>query len=210
MPGTLRGDHDHVQVLARANLFEMNVEPVRERQCGALAEVGFDLLRVKHALVLIRRQHHHDVGSRRRLSDSGDLDPGFAHLRLGGGAGPKPDHDRNPGVLEIVGVGVSLGAIADDRHRASLHDGQIRVLVVKNLHSQLPCRRDTPAVVVSSAESRVPVHHAQCQAARNGPLPPLRAPPSQPDRRRFPHWCRPLRWCSTSRSRQQCARGRPC
>ena len=122
MPGAFRSDHDHIQVLAWANLFEMNVEPVRKRQRGTLAEIGFDLLCVKRALVLIRRQYHHDIGRCRRFSDSGDLNPGFACFLLGGGAGPKSDHDRDPGLLQIVGVGMSLRAIANDRHRASLHD----------------------------------------------------------------------------------------
>ncbi len=42
--GTLRGDHPHVDALRRADLAEVDVEPVRERERVALVEVRLDVV----------------------------------------------------------------------------------------------------------------------------------------------------------------------
>src|SRR5690606_15215958 len=60
--GCLGGDHDDVQIVAGLDLTVMDVETVGKAQCGAGADMGSDFLLVDAGNVLVRQQHHHDVG----------------------------------------------------------------------------------------------------------------------------------------------------
>ena len=64
VPRRLRRDHDHVEVGPRLDLAEVDVEPVGEGERGALAGVPGHALGVDLRLVLVRREHHHDVARR--------------------------------------------------------------------------------------------------------------------------------------------------
>ncbi len=43
MAGPLGRDHDHIEIRARLNAAEMDIEAVRERECRTLLDVGLDL-----------------------------------------------------------------------------------------------------------------------------------------------------------------------
>ena len=63
--GSLRGDQHHVQVLARLDLLEMDVEAVREEQRRARLQRRLDAL-VERLLGEVRHQHRDQVGIARR------------------------------------------------------------------------------------------------------------------------------------------------
>ena len=56
-----------------------------------------------------------------------------------GGAGAEAYADVDAGVLEVEGVGVALGAVADDGYFFGLDEGEVCVCVVVGLcHGQVP------------------------------------------------------------------------
>ena len=67
--GALRRDHRHVEILARLDQVEVDVEAVGEQQGRALLEIGGKIIRVDLALQLVGRQHHDDVGPFGGLGD---------------------------------------------------------------------------------------------------------------------------------------------
>ena len=69
MAGALRRDHQHVEVGARLDQVEMDVEAVGEQQRRALLHVGVQMLAVDVGLQLVGREHHHDVGPFGGLGD---------------------------------------------------------------------------------------------------------------------------------------------
>ena len=84
MAGALGGDHDHVDVLGRHDLAEVDVEAVGEHQRLAVLQVGRDVVLVDDGLRLVGDQHHDDVGLLGGLGGGEDLKPAFsARLPLG-------------------------------------------------------------------------------------------------------------------------------
>ena len=61
MPGALRRDHEHVDVIRRNNLVEMDIEAVRKRERAAGLQMRRDLAAVERRLLLIRNEDHRDV-----------------------------------------------------------------------------------------------------------------------------------------------------
>ena len=136
--GTLRRDHDHVDFRLREDLLEVHVEAMREGQRRALLDVRLDRLLVDLRLVLVRQQHHHEVGTLDRVIDFLDGETGCLRLLPGRAALAKADGDLHAGILQVVGVGMALRAVAEDGDAASLDQGQVGVLVVKDVHAQSP------------------------------------------------------------------------
>ena len=93
MPGPLGRDHDDVQIGARLNLLEVDVEPVGEGQCRTLLDIGLDCLPVECRLMLVRREHHDHVRSGHRLAQCHGLQAGITRLGMGGGTGAQT-HDH--------------------------------------------------------------------------------------------------------------------
>ena len=91
------------------------------------------LVVVDAALVLVGREDHDDVGPLGGVGDALDLEAVL--LRLGGrlGAVLEGDGDLDAGVAEVLGVGVALRAVADDRDLLALDERQVGVGVVEDL-----------------------------------------------------------------------------
>ena len=83
--GTLRRDQHDVEVLARLDLLEVDVEAVREQQRRAFLEVRLDVL-VELPLRQVRRQQRDQPGALDGLG--GRLDRQTVSLRLGPGLPP--------------------------------------------------------------------------------------------------------------------------
>ena len=58
--------------------------------------------------------------------------PGALRLRDRLGAVAQADDDVDAGVLEVPGVGVALGAVADDRDGLAVEEREVRVVVVEH------------------------------------------------------------------------------
>src|SRR5579864_8079333 len=96
----LGGDQHHVEVLARLDLAEVDVEAVREQQGGTRLQLLPDAL-VELLLRRVRNQHGHEIGARDRRGRLGDRQSVAARLLPGGAALAHPDHDVEARVLEV-------------------------------------------------------------------------------------------------------------
>jgi hypothetical protein len=100
-------DHDHVQVSARDDLAKMDVEAVREAERGALLHIRLDVLAIGRRDVLVRHEHHHEVGAFHRLG-------GLLHFEASVcGFGPRrplaqPYRDVHSRFVEVERVRVTL------------------------------------------------------------------------------------------------------
>jgi hypothetical protein len=114
-------DHEDVEVGPRLDQVEVDVEAVGEGQRRALAQVGGEVLAVQLALQLVGRQHHDHVGPGGGLGRALDREAGGLGLLDAARAGPERHrHLGNAAVLQVVGVGVALAAVADDGHLLAL------------------------------------------------------------------------------------------
>ena len=60
--GALGRHHQHVEIGARLDQVEMDVEAVREEQRRALLHVGVQIVLVDVGLQFVGRHHHHHIG----------------------------------------------------------------------------------------------------------------------------------------------------
>jgi len=110
------GHHPHVQVLAGLDLAEVDVEAVGEGQGPALLEVGLNVLAVNRGLELVGQENHDDVRLGHGLRGGEDPKPGPFRLGPALGTGAEAHPHVHPRVLEVQGVGVPLGAKAQNGH----------------------------------------------------------------------------------------------
>ena len=135
---------DIVMVLApdelQAGLYNAELRPnMRQGTALAVAHIGLQLGIVERGLQFVGRQHHHDVGPFRGFGGGQHLDAGGLRLLRRSGTRPKRDDDiLGAAVAQIVGVGVALAAIADDRDLFRLDQVHIGIAVVINAHCSSP------------------------------------------------------------------------
>jgi len=108
----------HVQIRARHDALEMDVEAVRKDERPLLAQPGDDDVSVKLRLLLVRNQQHHDIGL-------GDRHRRFRHAEPRGfgrctryRTRTQADDDVDTGILEVERLCPPLGAKAQDRDAA--------------------------------------------------------------------------------------------
>src|SRR5574341_146803 len=130
----LGGDHDHVQIGARHNLVIVNVETVREGERRPLLQVRRDVVGVDEALMLVRRQHHHQVRLFHRIGDVLHGETRVLRLLDRGRALAQRHRDGDAAVLQVQRMRMALGAIAHDGHLLAADDREISVFVVIELH----------------------------------------------------------------------------
>ena len=130
----LGGRHEDVDIGAGYDLSEVDIEPVAEGEECPFFHEGLDLLPIHVALEFVGDQDHEDVrhlggfcGSQNGEARLFGLGPGTASL-------PEADDHIDSAVLEIIGVGVALAAVADDSHFFAAEHIHIGVFVVINLH----------------------------------------------------------------------------
>jgi FKBP-type peptidyl-prolyl cis-trans isomerase len=112
--GAFRGHHDHVHVLRRDDGLVENGEAVGEEERFALGEVGGDVLLVHATDLGVRHGDEDDVGGLHGFSGVHDLEALFFGHGAALGACVEADDDFDAALLEVQGVGVALGAEADD------------------------------------------------------------------------------------------------
>ncbi|MNZ80935.1 hypothetical protein D3C78_995890 [compost metagenome] len=132
----LRRDHDHVEVGARHYLVVMDREAVSEGQGRTLLQVRLDLVLVQATLELVRSQDHHQVSRGNGFGNLGNLQAMGLSLGHAGRASAQTNGHVNAGILQVAGMGMTLGAVTDDGNLLALDDRQIAVFVVGNVHGK--------------------------------------------------------------------------
>jgi hypothetical protein len=132
-------DHDDVDVLARFDQAEMDVEPMREGKRAARPHVGLQVVRPDGGLVLIGGKHHEDVGPGRRVGVAHHPEAralGFLGTRR---ARPQRDcHRLDAAVAQVLCVGMALAAIAEHRDLPVGDEVQVAIGVVIDFHLVFP------------------------------------------------------------------------
>jgi hypothetical protein len=100
----------------------MDVEAVREGQRPALLDVRLDVVLVHGRDMLIRHQHHDDVGALHRFADRRHLEPRLLRLVPGGAALAQPHRDLDAGLVQVERMRVPLRAVAEDGHLLALDE----------------------------------------------------------------------------------------
>ena len=139
MARTFRRDHHHVEIGARLDQVEMDVEPVREHQRRAFLHVGVQLVVIDVGLQFVGREHHHHVGPFGGLGDFHDRQ--LLALRLLHALRVLAQRHRDvldAGIAQIERMGMALAAIADDGDLLALDQVQVGVAVVINAHGVSP------------------------------------------------------------------------
>ena len=134
-PGPFGRDHQDVDVGARLDEVEMDVEAVREHQRRAVLHVGMEVVAVDLALQLVGGEHHHHLGPFRGLGDLHHRQ--LLLLGLGGGSRALAQRDGDvldARVAQVQRVGMPLRAVADDRHLLALDEIEIGVAIVIDAH----------------------------------------------------------------------------
>ncbi len=112
-PG-LRGDHDDVDVVGWGDGVVVDSETVAEQERLAIGEIVADVGLIDLGRGGVRHCKKDDIGAFDRLRIADD----FEALRLGGRPGRaafvEADDDVLAAVLQVEGMGVALGAEADD------------------------------------------------------------------------------------------------
>ena len=136
MAGAFGRDHQHVEVGARLDQVEMDVEPVREHQRRALLHVGREIVAVDVGLQFVGRQHHHDVGpfggARRRPCTL--MPSASAFLAEAEPARSATAMSLTPLSRMLSAMGMALAAIADDGDFFALDEVEIGITIVIDAH----------------------------------------------------------------------------
>ena len=111
--GALGRDQHHVEILARLDLLEVDVEAVREQERCAGGEQRFDFL-VQGLLGEIRHQHGYELRALDRLGRLQHLEPVLARL-VPAVAAPHAHHHVEPAVAQVQRVRATLAAVAEHR-----------------------------------------------------------------------------------------------
>ncbi len=136
MAGTLRRDHEHVEIGSRRQQVEVDVEAVGEGERGAPGlHVGGQVGVVDVRLQLVRGQHHHDVGPLGAIGRAHDGEAGALGLLRRRGLGFSAMRTSlTPESRRFMCGGVALAAVADDRDLLALDQVYIGVTIVVDTH----------------------------------------------------------------------------
>src|SRR6185436_10594397 len=142
---------------------------VSEEQRLAASEAGGDARLVHGAPLLVRHQHHDDVGSARRVGHRADVEALVLRLEPGL-AGRAQAHDHlGSGLFQVQGVGVSLAAVANHGDDPPREPGGIGVGVVKDAHVRRAhgCSSVIGSRVVVTSTARTPTILWNCWTTRS-------------------------------------------
>ena len=174
--GRLGRHHRDVHAGGRHDLAVVDVEPVGEHQRLARARgPGATPRLVDGAAVLVRHQHHDDVGRAPPPRPPGARRaPRPCARSHGRAARPQADDDLGAALAQVEGVGVPLAAVADDGEGAAGEPAAVGVGIVVHPHW---CVRH-----VTVSELKV-VRRAAARWCRCGPPRPPRSARARGGRR---------------------------
>ncbi len=135
MAGAFRRNHENVQVGTRLDQLEMYGQTVCKRQRRTLFQVVAQISRIQVRLQFIGRQDHGDIRPGRRSGRRHHFKPGVFRLGDARGSFTQPDNDfLHAGIVQVICMGVTLAAIANDRDLLVLDKINIRIPVVIYSH----------------------------------------------------------------------------
>ena len=132
MSRALGSDHHHVNVGRRNDRLEMNAESMRNAQNLSGMQIGLDGLFVQLALRLVGREQVNPVGALGGLIGSHDNHAVGPRLLRALARRIEADNDLKTAVAEILGLRVSLAAIANNGDCLALQRLGPRVAFVEN------------------------------------------------------------------------------
>ena len=127
---TLGRDHPDVDELRRRDPTEPDVEPVGEHQQLARPQVRRDIGVVDRLLGGVGDQDHDDVGRADRVPDIAHPQAGLLRQRSALRGRLQADHDVDPALAQVLGVGMALAAVADDGDGLAIEGRRVRIGVV--------------------------------------------------------------------------------
>ena len=114
-----------------------------EEQRVAGGDAVADLVLVDVVVQLVGDEDHDDVAARGGVGHGEHLEPALARLVGARGALAQADDHVDARVLEVQGVGVALGAEADDGDGLAVEEGEVCVVVVVHGRRILSRRRSS-------------------------------------------------------------------
>ncbi len=175
--GGLRGNHDDIEVGPRGDLAVMHVKAVGKGQGGTLLDDRCDVCRIDRGNGLVGHEQHDQVCAFDRSTNLGNLQPSLLDLGPGWPTFSNTDHDIDTAVVEVLGMGMALRAIADDGNLLALEQRQVTVFVVKHFHFISFQTRSTrspraiPELPVRTVSRMVPSSRASMKASSLLPSP---------------------------------------
>ena len=138
MAGALGSSHEYVYVCGGDDLLVADVEAMSKCNGLACGQVGSDVLLVDVGSALVVDQDHDDVSSLGCLSNGhhgeavlGCLVPGLSMTQT--------DNDIAAGISEVLCMGMTLGAVADDSNLLTVQDAEVAVLLIIHFcHNYIP------------------------------------------------------------------------
>ena len=131
--GTFRRDQHDVEVFARLDLLEVDVEAVREQDRRAFAD-GADHFLVQVLLRHVRRQKRDQRRAVDRVDGLRDLQSVLLRLGPAGARPADADHDVEAAVFQIECMGAALAAVAENGDASALEGLLVDVLLRVDLH----------------------------------------------------------------------------
>ncbi|KFB72949.1 MAG: hypothetical protein AW09_001840 [Candidatus Accumulibacter phosphatis] len=134
MPWTLRCNHDDVHIVTRHHLVVMHIEAVCKCQGCTFLHVRCHFRVVYLRNGLIRKQHHHHIGTPDGPGHFFHLQAGILGLAPGRTLLAQTDRHLDTGIAQILCMRMPLGSVANDGDFLALDQGEVGVLVVIYFH----------------------------------------------------------------------------
>ena len=174
VPGPLRGHQAYVDLGPRVDLAVVDREAVSEEKEVAGGDPVADLGLPDVVLALVGQEDHRDVAGARRVRRRLDAQALRTRLLDRLGIGPQAHQDVYPGVAQVEGVRVPLGAVADDGDGLPVELREVCVLVVDHAAGGYRAAlRLRPCRSAATAGERIPTGRASARTAGSpSPRPP--------------------------------------
>ena len=138
MTRTLGSSHEHVYVCGRYDLLVADVEAVSKCDCLAGSQVGADVLLVDVGSALVVDQDHDDISSLGGVGNGHDGEAVLGRL-VPGLSMTQTDDNIAAGISEVLCMGMTLRAVADDSDFLTIEDAQVAVLLIIHFcHNYIP------------------------------------------------------------------------
>src|SRR6185436_11075525 len=130
-------DHHHVEIGARYDLAEVDIEAVGKSQRRAFLHVRLDVAAIDVGDMLIGQQDHHEIRGLDRVGDVLHIQPRLLGLVPRSPTLAQADGDFHARILQVQRMGMALRAVTENGDFFSLDQTQVRVLVIKDFHVRL-------------------------------------------------------------------------